>query len=97
MADVPRFLPPPDGYRPNYLFDEICREFKLKSKKELAEFLQLSVTKVIAIANHRAPLGAIHVLHIHEATTWSVAYIRDLAGDKSELFYRPPKDFKWQD
>lgn len=94
---IPRLLdlPHPTEYAAGRLLDEVAREFGCKSTAALARFLQLHYTAVSQVRKHKAPLIAIHILHIHEATGWGVAYIRSLAGDQAEHYFKPARNFKW--
>lgn len=95
--NIPRLLdvPHPTEYAANHLLDEVAREFNCKNIAALARFLQLDDSTIYQLRNHKRPLLAIHILHIHEATGWGVAYIRSLAGDQSEQFFRSARNYKW--
>lgn len=82
-------------YAPIRLMLTIMQEFKLPTKRDLAAFLELDESTVSRVVSHQTVLNANHVLRIHEATGWAVAYIRDLAGDTSEEYFRSAKNFTW--
>lgn len=75
------------NYTPNKLFDEIRREFKLKSYADLGDFLKLDHSSISNLKNHKSDFTPRTLLRVHEATGWAVAYIRDLLGDTSEEFF----------
>lgn len=94
---IPRLqdAPHPTEYDPNNMFDAIRREFKLTTTAELIRFLQIDYSQLYLVEKRRAALSAYHILHIHEATGWGVAYIRSLAGDQAEHYFKPARNFKW--
>lgn len=82
-------------YTPNRLFDMVRQEFKLQSFVHVADFLGMDSALVSRLRHHKADVTSSTVLRVHEATGWSVAYIRDLLGDTSEEFFESSKKGKW--
>lgn len=83
-------------YTPNKLFDQMKKEFNLWNYAHIADFLEMDHSNISNIKNHKCEFTARTLLRVHEATGWSVAYIRDLLGDTSEEFFEPSKEGKWK-
>lgn len=60
----------------NDLLDIIKDEFRLRSDKELADFLEVQPSMVSKLRNGKTPFTAYQILLIHDATDWSIQKIR---------------------
>lgn len=86
------------NYKPGALLDVVKAEFDIYTDKSLAKSLGMSHSDLSFVRTHRAPLSADLILRIHNVTGWGVDYIRGLAGDESEGFFRKPVGgkFNWE-
>ncbi len=66
------------AYTPHILLDSIKDQFKIKTDKELAEFIGTTSPQIsrVRIGHHR--LTPTMILAIHEATDWTPKFIREL-------------------
>lgn len=86
------------NYKPGEMLDAVKSELGIFTDKSLCEILGVTGNQVTLIRTHRAPLTADWLLRIHTVTGWGVDYIRGLAGDESEDFFKRPVGgkFKWK-
>lgn len=78
------------GYTPNNLLDEVKKETAVFTDKSLAKLLDIPSNEICDLRCMRRALSERHILRIYHVTGWGIDYIRHLAGDDSEEFYKPP-------
>lgn len=64
---------------PHALFDEIRKEFSIKSEAKLAEFLTVSRPWVSKVRHGTNEVTAELILKVYHATKWSIEKIEKLA------------------
>lgn len=68
-------------YHPNRLLDTIIASLALKNDAALSRALGVPAPLLSKVRHRRQPVAAELMIPIHEATTLSIAEIRDLMGD----------------
>ena len=64
--------------KPYKLYDEIKKDFNLKSDAALARFLNMSMPNISKVRSGHLNLGANSILNIYDKTGWSIEKIRGL-------------------
>lgn len=68
-------------YDPNRLLDTIIASLALKNDAALSRALGIPARLLSKVRHRQQPVAAELMIRIHEATTLSIAEIRDLMGD----------------
>lgn len=63
---------------PHKLLDTLIERMKLKNDAALARQLEFAAPVISKLRNRTLPLGATHVLRIHDATGMAISEIREL-------------------
>lgn len=69
------------NYDPNRLLDTVIVTLALKNDAALSRALGVTPPLLSKVRHRRLPVAAELMIRIHEATTFSIAEIRDLMGD----------------
>lgn len=84
------------NYKPNEMLDEVKRGMGIFTDLALARALCVESRLVKHLRIHHTPLTAEWILRIHSFTGWGVDYIRGLAGDDSEGYFRKPRGGRYK-
>lgn len=79
MKNQPKLLDDPN-YNPNRLLDTVIAALALKNDAALSRALGVTPPQLSKVRHYRLPVAAELMIQIHEATTFSIAEIRDLMG-----------------
>lgn len=89
MKVQPKLLDDP-SYDPNRLLDTVIASLALKNDAALSRALGVTAPLLSKVRHRRLPVAAELMIRIHEATTLSIAEIRDLMGDSRRQAHQPP-------
>jgi hypothetical protein len=68
-----------DARIPHPLFDRIIEVYKLKNDAALSRFLKIPPSNLSRYRSGVLPIGPNVILHIHDATNWSIKAIKELS------------------
>ncbi len=69
-------------YTPNRILDALLDHWQLRNDAALSRRLGVAPPVISKFRHKRLPIGAAHLLHIMDATDWSLEQVRELAGMK---------------
>ena len=88
------------NYTPNRLIDEVKKHLGIFTDENLASHMEVSKAEISNLRIMKITLTEKFVLRFHMVSGLGVDYIRHLAGDDSEDFYKRPVgerfNYRWE-
>jgi hypothetical protein len=69
-------------YMPSRVFDLICKQYELKTDKQLAQLLGIGSPQTCRVRHRLQPLSGELLIRIHEVTGLQIQELKVLMGDR---------------